>query len=328
MSQPQDRPTPAMTILVVDDDPDLRDILHSILERAEFNVLEAGDGQTALELIRTEHPDLLILDYNIPRMDGVQVCQTLKQDVILRHLPIIMLTGRSELSDKIHGLNVGADDYIVKPFEPEELLARVRMVLRRTAQELEANPLTKLPGNVTIQKEVESRLAAKTPLAVCYCDLDRFKAFNDHYGFERGDRAIVLTAQILLDGVRRCGNPTDFLGHIGGDDFVVVTTPDKADAVCEGIVRHFDATVPQLYDEADRARGHLVHTDRQGTPVKVGFLTISIAVVMNVQQQFTHLGQIAAIGAELKAYAKQFSESIYVKERRRNPLRDQRPASP
>jgi diguanylate cyclase (GGDEF)-like protein len=312
----------AVNILVVDDDADLRDILRSIFEPAGFQVFEASDGEMALEQVRIQHPDLVILDYNIPRMDGPHVCQTLKQDLLLRHLPVIMLTGRSELSDKVHGLNVGADDYMIKPFEPEELLARVRMVLRRTLQELEANPLTKLPGNVTIQKEVEGRLAQKSPMTVCYCDLDRFKAFNDHYGFERGDRAIVFTAQVLLNAMRKNGNPADFLGHIGGDDFVLVTSPDRAETICQAIIDDFDHHVPQLYDEADRIRGHLIHTDRQGVPVKVGFLTISIAIVNNPEHQFTHLGQIAAVGAELKAYAKQFAQSIYVKERRRNSARN------
>ena len=309
----------SQTILVVDDDPDLRDILRAIFENAGFRVLEASDGAMALETVRTDHPDMVVLDYGMPRMDGVQVCQTLKQDLLLRHLPIIMLTGRSELHDKVQGLNSGADDYVVKPFEPEELLARVRMVLRRTSQELEANPLTKLPGNITIQREVENRLASQTPLAVCYCDLDRFKAFNDHYGFERGDLAIVFTARILLEAVRKGGNPNDFLGHIGGDDFVIVTSPEKAEVVAQKIIELFDGGVPELYDETDRARGYLLHTDRQGNPTKVGFLSISVAVVMATEQRLTHLGQIAMVGADLKTYAKQINHSVYVKERRTNP---------
>jgi len=307
------------TILVADDDPDLRDILRSILEPAGYTVLEAADGAAALDVVRHHHPDLLILDFLMPRMDGAHVCQTLKQDLLLRHLPIIMLTGRGEIQDKVHGIDAGADDYLVKPFEPQELLARVRMVLRRTAQELEANPLTKLPGNVSIQKEIESRLAAQLPIAVCYADLDRFKAFNDHYGFERGDQAIQLTAQLLLEAVRGLGNPTDFLGHIGGDDFVLITTPDRAEAICQRVIEQFDATIPRLYDEADRARGYLLHTDRKNQPIQVGFLTISIAVVTNAKRRLTHLGEIAAIGAELKTYAKRFDKSLYVKDKRKAP---------
>ena len=307
------------TVLVVDDDPDLRDILRSILELQGFHVFEAGDGEAALEAIRTRRPDLLILDYSMPRLDGPSVCRTLKQDLLLRHIPVIMLTGRGEVQDKVVGIDAGADDYLVKPFEPQELLARVRMALRRTAQELEANPLTTLPGNVSIEKEIESRLAAKEPIAVCYADLDRFKAFNDHYGFERGDQAIKHTAQVLLDAVKRCGQRSDFIGHIGGDDFIVVATPERADAICQDIIRQFDATIPTLYDEEDRAKGFLLHTDRQGNPLKVGLLTISIAVVTNLERPLTHLGQIAAIGAELKSYAKRFDKSLYVKDQRKIP---------
>ena len=307
------------TILISDDDPDLRDILRSILEPAGFRVVEASDGQHALEAIRANRPDLVLLDYIMPRMNGREVCQILKQDVLLRHVPVIMLTGKGDLHDKISGIDAGVDDYLVKPFEPQELLARVRMVLRRTAQELEANPLTKLPGNVSIQQEIQNRLNARQSIAVCYADLDHFKAFNDHYGFERGDRAIQLTSQILLEAIKDAGNATDFLGHIGGDDFVMVTTPERADAVCQRVIERFDAAVPDLYDPKDRARGDLTHTDRQGRPVKLGFLTISIAVVSNTDQTLTHVGQIAAIGAELKAYAKQSEKSLYVKERRKHP---------
>ena len=305
-------------VVVADDDPDLRDILRSILEPQGFRVVEAPDGQAALDTVRSQHPDLLILDFNMPHLTGPEVCQVLKQDLLLRHLPIIMLTGRGELPDKVLGIEAGADDYVVKPFEPTELLARVRMVIRRTAQELEANPLTKLPGNVSIEKEIEMRLAAKKPLAVCYCDLDRFKAFNDHYGFERGDQAIKLTAQVLLEAVQRSGNLGDFVGHIGGDDFVVVTTPDRADAVCQAIIQQFDARIPKLYDEPDRIRHHLVHADRKGDLVMVGVMTISIAVVTNAKRTLTHLGQIAQIGAELKAYAKRFEKSLYVKDQRKD----------
>ena len=311
--------TRATTVLVTDDDPDLRDILRSILEGEGFQVLEASDGRAALEAVRSHHPDLLVLDYLMPHMTGPQVCQTLKQDLLLRHMPIIMLTGRGEVQDKIVGIDAGADDYLVKPFEPQELLARVRSVLRRTTQELEANPLTRLPGNISIQREIESRLAARAPIAVCYADLDRFKAFNDHYGFARGDQAIRHTAQLLLEAVKQRGEPNDFVGHIGGDDFVLVTVPDRSEAICRYIVEKFDATIQLLYDEADRAQGWLTHEDRRGQPIKVGFLTISIAVVTNAERPLSHFGEIAAIGAELKTYAKSFSKSLYVRDQRKLP---------
>ena len=312
--------TPAATILVADDDPDLRDILRSILEPAGFVVIEAENGDRALEVIRASTPSLAVLDYMMPGLTGPQVCEQLRQDVVLRYLPIIMLTGKSEVHDKVAGLNAGADDYLVKPFEPMELLARVQMVLRRANRDLEANPLTRLPGNVSIQRELEERLSRRVEeLAVCYVDLDRFKAFNDHYGFKRGDEVIKATAEILLKASSAHGSPMDFVGHIGGDDFIVLTRREKAEVLCEAIVRDFDAMARQLYDEEDRTRGFLLHTDRKGNSVKVPLLSISIALVTSDAQPLTHPGQIARIGAELKAYAKQFERSIYVKERRVKP---------
>lgn len=309
----------ATTILVVDDDPDLRDILRSILEANGFTVHEAANGQEALQATRARPTDLIILDYMMPQLTGPQVCEQLKQDMLLRHVPIIMLTGKSELQDKVYGINAGADDYLIKPFEPQELLARVHMVLRRTVRDLEANPLTRLPGNISIQHELERRLAQGGPLAVCYVDLDRFKAFNDHYGFKRGDEVIQRTADILLQVSKTQGSPTDFVGHIGGDDFIVITSTDRAETLCQGIIQVFDAMIPTLYDDNDRTRGYLLHVDRKGEPVKLPLLSISIALVTNIVQPLTHPGQVAKIGAELKAYAKQFERSIYVKERRQAP---------
>ena len=307
---------PVKTILVADDDPDLRDILRSVLEPSGFSVIEASDGSLALQAVRKQPPDLVILDYMMPGMTGPEFCAQVKQDTLLRHVPIIMLTGKSEVQDKVHGITAGADDYLVKPFEPQELLARVLMVLRRTTMDLDANPLTRLPGNTSIQQEIERRIATGAPVAVCYIDLDRFKAFNDHYGFKRGDEVIQRTATVLLNASKTKGDLKDFVGHIGGDDFIVITTMERAEPVCEAIVQDFDAMVPQLYDEEDLTRGYLLHKTRKNQEIKIPLLSISIAMVTNEGQRLTSAEQIARIGAELKAYAKQFDRSLYVKERR------------
>ena len=303
-------------VLVADDDPDLRDILRSVLEPAGFAVTEAQDGAQALEAVRATPPDVVILDYMMPRMTGPEVCAALKQDTVLCHIPVVMLTGKSEVQDKVAGIDAGADDYVVKPFDPQELLARVRMVLRRASVDLEANPLTKLPGNVSIQRELERRIASGEAYAVCYIDLNRFKAFNDHYGFKRGDEVIQRTAEVLLQSVRARGTPQDFIGHIGGDDFIVMTSRGGAEALCEAIIQRFDAMAGGLYDEADRARGYLLHTDRRGQELRVPILSVAIALVTSDGQRITHPGEIAKIGAELKAYAKHSERSACVKERR------------
>ena len=305
------------TILIADDEPDLRDILRTVLESAGYTVIEAPDGEEALQLVRKQPPDLLILDYMMPRMTGPQVCATLKEDMLLRHLPIIMLTGKSEVKDKIHGINAGADDYVIKPYDPTELLARVQMVLRRTSQELEANPLTRFPGNTSIQRELEMRIASKQSFAACYIDLDRFKAFNDHYGFTRGDEAIKATARMLLDVSHEFPSTQVFLGHIGGDDFIVLAPIDIAEPLCAAVVKKFDAMVPQLYDEADRLQGHISPANRQGEIEKVPLLSVSSALVASTDHVLEHPAQVAAIGAELKAFAKQIPNSLYVRNRRK-----------
>jgi diguanylate cyclase (GGDEF)-like protein len=312
-------PTVARNVIVADDDPDLRDILRSVLESAGFTVAECENGERALAAIRQQAPELVIVDFSMPVMTGPELCRHLKQDLVLRHIPIIMLTGRSELQDRVYGIDSGADDYLVKPFEPVELLARVRMVLRRASQDLEANPLTKLPGNISIQREMDRRIGSNAPYAVAYVDLNRFKAFNDHYGFKRGDEVIQKTADVLIDATRAAGTSQDFVGHIGGDDFIVMTSGEKAEPVSAAIVERFDAMAAQLYDAEDRARGYLLHKDRKGQEIKVPLLSVSIALVLSEGRALTHPGQIAKIGAELKAYAKQFDRSVYVKERRTKP---------
>ncbi|MBI2093170.1 MAG: response regulator [Candidatus Omnitrophica bacterium] len=310
--------TPATStgiILVADDDPDLRDILRSILEMAGYTVQEAADGKQALESIRSNTPVLAILDYMMPELTGPQICEKLRQDTFLQHLPVIMLTGKSELQDKVQGINAGADDYLTKPFEPEELLARVKMVLRRTTVELEANPLTKLPGNPSIQRELERRLGAKETFSVCYIDLNRFKAFNDHYGFKQGDEVIRQTAAILLEASRAHGSPEDFVGHIGGDDFLIITH-SPSDSLCDTIIRKFEALIPTLHSKEDVKRGYLLHTDRKGQQVRLPLLSVSITVVTSSPQSPKTPEQIARMSAELKTYAKTFERSICVKERR------------
>lgn len=303
-------------IVIADDEADIRDVLRITLEAEGFEVEEAANGAEALTLIRRRNPHAIILDSRMPEMNGEDVCRTLKKDILLRHLPVLLVTAKGELSDKVKGLGAGADDYIVKPFEPAELVARVRMVLRRTGQALDANPLTKLPGNATIMEELERRLRSGAPLAAGYVDLDQFKAFNDAYGFERGDEVIRETARILLTTLQKHGTPDDFLGHVGGDDFVFATTPAAVGTIADAIVRDTRTALASFYDEATRRRGYLEGKDRSGKPVRVGLLSCSVAVVTNERRPLTHVAEIAQIGAELKGWAKSHGGGQVVKDRR------------
>lgn len=305
-------------ILIADDDPDILDVLEITLSEENYEILKAKDGQEALNIIKTKNLDLALLDYAMPKMNGRQVCQEIKKDTLLSHLPIIMVTGKGEIRDKVGGIDAGADDYIVKPFEPKELLARIRMVLRRTERDLGANPLTRLPGNVAIMNELQARLDSKSVFSVCYLDLDKFKAYNDKYGFEHGDEVISETARIVLRTIKELGNPEDFIGHIGGDDFVVITTPSTVDTICKRVIADFDKISPKFYNPTDRKKGYILASDRQGKQQKVPLLSISIGVVSNEYRQIKHVAQIGEIGAELKSLAKRIEKSNYVKDQRRS----------
>ncbi|MBU0504325.1 MAG: response regulator [Candidatus Omnitrophota bacterium] len=306
----------AIKILIADDDPDIRDILKLTLSEENYEVIETANGEEALSAIQTKSPDLILLDYRMPILNGREVCRIVKKDILLRHLPVIMVTGSGEVDDLVGGIDAGADDYIVKPFEPKELLARIRMILRRSEIDLEANPLTRLPGNVSILNELSQRLENKTLFAVCYLDLNKFKAYNDTYGFEHGDEVIRETGRILIRTVQQIGSANDFIGHIGGDDFVVVTTSNKYEEMCNKIIEGFDAVSPFFYNETDRKNGYILAHDRKGIQQKIPLLSIAIGVVTNEFRTIEHVAQIGEIGAELKGFAKAVEKSNWVKDQR------------
>lgn len=303
-------------ILVVDDELFIRDIIRNILE-PEYEVVEAGDGEEALELITKENPAAVILDYKMPKKSGDQVCKEIRADSLRQHTPIIMLTGKKELQDKLKGLDSGADDYIVKPFEAEELIARVKAVLKRAVRDLDANPLTRLPGNITIREEIQRRIDENIKFAVLYVDLDKFKVYNDCYGFEKGDILIKEAASVILNSVEsKRGN--NFVGHLGGDDFVIITKPEEAEEIAKNVISEFDKRVLLFYSDEDRQKKYVVSKDREGVTKKFSLVSISIGIVTNEQKNFTHIGEVSSIGSELKNYAKKFDKSIYIKERRKD----------
>lgn len=304
-----------LKVLAVDDDPDILDLLCSTLE-ADFNVTTASTGNDALKKIKEFMPDVLVLDYMLPDFEGPQICATLRKDPLFLHLPILMLTGRSEVDDKVTGLEAGADDYMIKPFQPQELIARIRMLVRRSDIHLDANPLTRLAGNVSITKELENKIATQEKFAVVYLDIDHFKALNDYYGFQRGDKVIKETAHIIIEAVQKEGGIADFIGHIGGDDFVVLTTIENAEKIAQKIIADFDMAAPKFFDEKDRLAGFIETKSRDGQVKKFSFPTVSIGIITNLNQEFTHVAQISSLGAEIKGFAKKLPESKYIFDRR------------
>jgi diguanylate cyclase (GGDEF)-like protein len=197
------------------------------------------------------------------------------------------------VEDKVAGLEAGADDYITKPFDNLELVARVKTHLRRAKQEKSFNPLTGLPGNILIEEEIKHRVAdTKRKFAVLYVDLDNFKAFNDVYGFLKGDEVIKFVAHIMNKNVKDLGNPDDFVGHIGGDDFITITTPEKLEVICRAIINQFDSTISLFYSSEDRKRGYIVTRDRTNQEIQYPFMSLSIAVVSNEKRNIENHWQV------------------------------------
>jgi len=302
-------------ILTIDDDPDILDVLELTLSE-QYEVLQANNGDEGLRMLQQKNPDLIICDYMMPIMNGREFCKALKKDILLRHIPIIMLTGKGEVHDRVGGIEAGADDYIVKPFDPSELLARIRMILKRTESSLDANPLSHLPGNTSIMEEFQRHIDSNEMFAVGYADLDKFKAYNDVYGFEKGDEVIRETARILIQVVREVGGPSAFVGHVGGDDFVFIMDDKLIDAASKKVVDNFDKKIPTFYSKKDYEAGYISGKDRKGNEEKFGLLAISIGIVSNASHEIAHVAQISEIAAELKKYAKSVDGSNFVRDKR------------
>jgi diguanylate cyclase (GGDEF)-like protein len=304
------------SLLVVDDDPFIARLLEIELRAAGYDVRVASDGEMALTAAQDRVPDLVLADVMMPNMDGFELTRRLREDPRTAAVSVIMLTARGLSADKLEGFAIGADDYIVKPFDTPELLARIRGVLRRSKDMRAQSPLTGLPGNVRIEEEIEGRVGRDEEFAILYIDLDYFKAFNDHYGFMRGDQAIQATARLIEDTALEVTGGDAFVGHVGGDDFVVVLNPDRAADAADAIVERFDAQVPDLYDPADRDRSYIEVTNRRGELQRFPILTLSIGVASTAKRRFDHYAQAVAIATEMKQFTKATIGSSWAVDRR------------
>ncbi|NJM08325.1 response regulator [Candidatus Gracilibacteria bacterium] len=299
------------TILIADDDPAIRHLLSLMLSSSGYDVLVAENGYQLIQLAQDEMPDLLLVDLMMPHLDGYEAIRQLRNDTRTAHIPMIILTAKSTPNDVVTGFESGADDFISKPFNSAELLARIKGHLRRAAQRPVHNPLTGLAGNILLTEEIRYRIRRDEPFALLYVDLNNFKAFNDTYGFARGDQVLRLVADVLLDAVTALRGERDFIGHIGGDDFAILTTPDRVDLLCGTIIDRFDTRVRQLYDAADLARGYLSGIDRHGVARRFPITSIAIGGVTNRTRSFEAAEEISRIAAEMKQFAKNFPGSAY-----------------
>jgi diguanylate cyclase (GGDEF)-like protein len=304
----------APRVLVVEDDEATRSALHALLADAGYGCDEARDGEAAVAAMRGGRFDLVLLDIGLPGISGADVHRLLRRDPRTRFLPIIFLTAHADRQSRLEQIEAGADDYITKPYDAEELLARVGMAVRRTNGLRAVNPLSGLPGNMTITEEIERRIDRREPFALLYVDIDHFKEFNDHYGFTRGDRVITMLAELLAHA---SSGGDRFVGHVGGDDFVVIARASEAEPLAERITASFDEAIPAFYDADDRKRGWIEAHDRRGHLRRITFATVSIGVVNVPPGRFEGATAAARAAAEVKEVAKRRPGSAWAVDRRR-----------
>ena len=308
-------------VLVVDDDEQVLRLVKRVLDRAGFEAIPVDRGLNAHDAAVEWRPDIILLDLMLGEITGDQILAQLREDFRTRLIPVVFLTVRSSLKDKVEHLLAGADDYVTKPFIPEELVARLRAVMSRATTARELSPLTGMSGNSDILREISRRLAREERFAVLYPDIDAFKSYNDHYGFLRGDDVIKTLATILLEVLESNFASSHFAGHVGGDDFVILCEPSMAEMIATEITRRFDAAVPALYDPVDRERGWIEFQERNGTTVRSPLVSVSIGIVIAEPARYASAAALAARAAEVKGVAKRMPGSKWVLDRRRPPDR-------
>ena len=302
-------------LLIEDNEEDIRTITGALTD-AGYRVASAPSARTAFTSLFKTPPDIIILDINLPDLDGFHVARELKRNMMLRHIPVILLSSRADFLEKMRSFDVFVDEYLVKPFDLQDLVLRTRLVLQRVLSSLDANPLTRLPGNISIVRALKERLGTGKAYAVGYADLNNFKAYNDKYGFSEGDKVILLTAKMIMAALQRHSPNDHFVGHVGGDDFIFISEYDKANEVCQMITETFDREAPKLYTDHDREKGYIVVEDRRGVVSQFPFVSIAIGLVSDEGNKFQNLGQINHSLTHLKKYAKSFQGSAFVRDRR------------
>jgi PleD family two-component response regulator len=283
----------------------MRLMVREVLASAGHDVNLAPDGLSALASIQEREPDLLVLDLVMPGMSGIDVCRAVKRNPFTARIPVLMLTAQGDIDSKVAGFEAGADDYLPKPFDARELRSRVVALLRLVRREGDRNPTSGLPGGTAIEEEIARRAARKERFAVCYVDLDNFKPFADTFGFSVADMVIRDMGSAIRAAVEEVGDTQDFVGHIGGDDFIVVTTEDRALPVAEECARRFVDVAVRAVGESAVRRGTFTGIDREGKAREFPIARLSVAVLKVHPERWISVGHFGALAAEVKRRAKQ-----------------------
>jgi diguanylate cyclase (GGDEF)-like protein len=302
------------TIVVISQDAALSSIIEQILNKS-YRVLSFRGIHSAIDYIYNSIPDLVIMDINEQDRFTVSLLNNLKADPIFHQLPVLIVLDEIQSIPKWDVLFV--EDYIKKSDFEKEGLSRVDLCIVRSERISEVNPLTKLPGNISINRQIQARIDGGEVFALAYADLDHFKPFNDYYGFTRGDEVIRIAGRLILNIVKNVQSQGSFIGHIGGDDFLFIMNIGLVEDATKEIIDAFDRIIPTLYEAEDRERGYIETQDRQNSTRQFPFVALSIGITSNEQKSFTHYGEITEVASEMKGQAKHVLGSCYKTDRRR-----------
>ena len=294
----------------------LRAVLQEIWPGSMTRWLFFATGGEAAGTLLTAPPGILVCDLLLPDMSGRDVACMLKEENVYSQIPIVLSLSPEEMQREWNWEEAMVDDFFIFPASSEAVRTRLDLAYSRASRTLDANPLTRLPGNTSILRRIQSLIDQHQDFALGYCDLDNFKPFNDKYGFSRGDEVIMMAARIILNSVHNLGLPFSFVGHVGGDDYVFIVPINVAETVCRTIIAAFDGIIPSFYDAEDRQRECIVSIDRQNNVCSFPLMGVSIAVVLNRNGSVQHYGEASSIAMSLKKQAKKSACSSYVMDRR------------
>lgn len=286
-------------LLVVEDDADIANMLKIYFSGLDYDVDIAPRGYVALEKTRQVLPHLIVLDIMLPDIDGYEVCRTLRTSTRTSHIPVIFLTQKDERSDKLQGLELGADDYITKPFDIEELKLRVQGAIRRSERESLTDPRSGLPAGRLIEEQLR-RIIREEDWALMDLRISNLTAFNDVYGFVAGDDVLRFTAMLLGEVVDEHGTPNDFIGHAGGDNFIIISTQEAVPNIRKVIKERFDEEVQTHYNFMDRQQGFVQTTSSDGESVQNPLMTMAMGVISPKEHRFADIREITEMAAEAR----------------------------
>lgn len=286
-------------LLIVEDDYDIANMLRFYFTSQQYEVDIAGRGSEALEKTHRNLPHLIILDIMLPDLDGFEVCQALRTNTRTSHVPIIFLTQKDERSDKLQGLQLGADDYITKPFDIEELKLRVQRAAARAEQQSLTDPQSGLPSGRLVEEQLRAMIR-REHWALLDIRINAYEPFKEVYGFVAGSDVLRFTAMLANEVVNELGNPGDFIGHTGGDNFIVITTEDRATAISHSLMSRFATEVLAHYHFMDRDLGYVVTTSSHGVPVKNALMSLSLGVVTASDHEYADIREITEMAAEAR----------------------------